>query len=136
MKISCSMVLLLLPMLLADASEAPAASAWVLWVQEERFWDPKGGHWGRQTSGWSVLGASSSETECRRTLRDTVERVTHPDHPRSDADVLYKVTGDTVTFVFYPKDAKETDATMTRSQVLHYVCLPDTVDPRDRNDRK
>jgi hypothetical protein len=78
---------------------------------------------------WSVLGAASSETECLRRLRDAIERVAHPDFPRLDVDVMYKVTGDTVTLLFFPKDAKPTD-TMTRSQTFRYACLPDTLDPR------
>lgn len=135
MKVRRLVALLLITVLIVVASEALAAGAWVLWVQEERFWDAKGGHSGAQTRRWNVLDASSSETECRRKLTETIERVTHPNPPPNDADAMYKVTGDTVTFLFYPKDAKPTD-TMTHSQVFHYVCLPDTVDPREPTGRK
>jgi hypothetical protein len=104
-------------------TSASAECAWVLWVLDERLGDDP------QTMRWIVLGAASNETECQRRLRDAIERVAHPDFPRLDVDVMYKVTGDTVTLLFFPKDAKPTD-TMTRSQTFHYACLPDTVDPR------
>lgn len=130
-----SAILLLPAVLLVVATDTLAACAWVLWVQEERLSDPRGGHWGTQRSSWRVMGASSGETECRQRLRDTIQRVTQPEYPRQDADVMYKVTEDTVTFLFYPKDAKPTDK-MTHSQIFHYACLPDTVDPRERNERK
>jgi len=127
--------LLFLTLLLPVASEALAAGTWVLWVEDERFWDPKGEHWGRQTRNWNVLDASSSEAECRRKLGETIKRVTNPENPPKDEDMMYKVTGDAVTFVFFPKDAKPTDK-LRRSQVLRYICLPDTVDPRERSERK
>jgi hypothetical protein len=111
------------------ATSVSAECAWVLWVLEERIGDPKDGNSGSQIKPWILLGAASSETECQRRLRDTIERVAHPDFPRLDADVMYKVTGDTVTLLFFPKDAKPTD-TITRSQTFHYACLPDTMDPR------
>ena len=99
----------------------------VLWVQDSRFGNPTGGRWGTQKSAWLVLTASSTETECRRKLRETIERVTNPEFPPKDEKVLYKVTGDTVSFLFYPKDG----GPMTANQILRYVCLPDTVDPRE-----
>jgi hypothetical protein len=106
----------------------------VLWVEEERFSDPKGDRWGEHTSNWRVVGAWSHETDCRRTLRETLERVKLA-KPPGDADLFYKVTGDSVTFLYYPKDAGPTE-TVTRSQVLHYVCLPDTVDPRGGGEKR
>jgi hypothetical protein len=115
--------------LLVLVPSASAECAWVLWVLEERLGDSRGGNRDVQTKPWFLVGAVSNETECQRRLRDTIERVAHPDFPRLDADVMYKVTGDTVTLLLFPKDAKPTD-TMTRSQTFHYACLPDTMDPR------
>lgn len=109
------------------ANVALAEGAWVLWVQDNRFENPTGGRWGTQKSAWRVITASSTETECRRKLQETIERVTNPEFPPKDEKVLYKVTGDTVSFVFYPKDG----GPMTANQILRYVCLPDTVDPRE-----
>ena len=61
--------------------------------------------------------------------------MTHPDSSRDDEDVMLKVTENTVEFVFFPKGDKPTD-TIKRAQILHYVCLPDTVDPRQHGERK
>lgn len=135
MKVRHLVSLLFLTVILVVPSDALSAGAWVLWVEEERFLDPKGGHWGTQTRSWSVLDGSSSETECRRKLGETIKRMTNPDNLPKDEDVMYKVTGNTITFLFFQKDAKPTDK-VKRSQVLHYVCLPDSVDPRDRSERK
>ncbi len=107
----------------------------MLWVQDERFWDPTPKDWGHQTRSWGVLDASSSESECRRKLGATIKRVTSPENSPKDERVMYKVTNDVVTFIFFPKDSKPTD-TVTHSQVLRYVCLPDTVDPRQRSDKR
>lgn len=117
--------------LLALPASASAECAWVLWVEERRFADPKaGGSWGAETSAWKVLRASPRETECQRMLRDTIERVTHPNEsPDKDSNVYYKVTANTVTLYFSRKNAKETDLA-THAQTLSYVCLPDTVHPR------
>ncbi len=112
--------------------QVPSSGAWVLWVREERLSDPMGTEWRTQTSSWNLLGSFSSEPECRRDLRDTVERVTHPNEASADADLMAKVEGDTVTILYFPKHAKPTD-TVTRSQILHYVCLPVTLDPRERS---
>jgi hypothetical protein len=69
------------------ATSVSAECAWVLWVLDERLGDdPKDGNWGAQ-----------------RRLRDTIERVAHPDFPRLDVDVMYKVTGDTVTLLFFQR---------------------------------
>lgn len=135
MKVGWLVALPVLSVLLVLASESPAAGAWVLWVQEERFSDPKGGHWGAETQRWDVLDASSSEAECRRKLGERIKRVTNPDSSPKDVKVFYKLIGDTVRFLFYPKDAKPED-TMIAAQDLHYVCLPDTVDPREPKGRK
>ena len=128
------LALVLLIVLLVVVGEVLAAGAWVLWVREEHFSDPKGGQWGAQTRSWNVLAASSTEPECRRKLRERIERVTNPDFPPKDVKVLYKVIGDTVRFLFYPKDGSPTD-TMIAAQDLHYICLPDTVDPREPRGR-
>ncbi|MGH7828977.1 MAG: hypothetical protein ACREP8_02255 [Candidatus Binatia bacterium] len=130
MNIRCSVSLLFLALFLFVATEAPAASAWVLWVQEEQLSDPKGGNWGSQTRNWKVLDGSSSELECRQKLIERIKRATNPENPPKDEEVTHKVTGDTITFLFFPKGATSTEK-VTRSQVLHYVCLPDTVDPRE-----
>jgi hypothetical protein len=135
MQVSASIGFLVSALLLVPVGEAVGASAWALWLREERFWNPKGGGWGSHTANWNLLGASSRKRECRRILRETVERVTRRDEPPSDADVLHEVSGDRVTFVFYPKNAKPTD-TMTHSQIFHYFCLPDTVDPREGREGK
>ena len=135
MKVRRSIALLLAAMLLVCVSETLAASAWVLWVRDERLAEPKGGQWGSQTNRWNLLEASSDEAGCRRVLQERIERVTHPDSLRDDEDVMSKVTENTVEFVFFPKGDKPTD-TIKRAQILHYVCLPDTVDPRQHGERK
>jgi hypothetical protein len=130
MKVRSSVALFLLSVLVVLASKSPGAGAWVLWVQEERFSDPKGGHWSTVTRRWDVLDASSSEAECRQKLGERIKGVTNSNKSSKDAKVLYKVIGNTVRFLFYPNDAKRAD-TMIAAQDLHYVCLPDTVDPRE-----
>ncbi len=65
--------------LLSFVTSASAECAWVLWVEDQRFGNPQGRSYTMETTTWTVLGASSKETECRRTLRETIERVTHPE---------------------------------------------------------
>jgi hypothetical protein len=108
--------------------------AWVLWTEESRFWNPKAEGWGSQTSDWEVVDGSSSETECRRKLADTMKRAANPDIPPND-DLMLKKTEDTITYLFFPKNTKETDK-VRRSQVFRYVCLPDSVNPRPLKSEK
>lgn len=136
MKIRRSVALLFLAVLLVVANEAVAACAWVLWVEDDRVSDPKKSGWGVEKTDWRLLGASSNEADCQRKLRDAIERVTTPDNKLDNAGVMYKVTGDTVSFAFFPKDAKLTDAIITHSQLLRYFCLPDTIDPRNPKARQ
>ena len=111
-----------------------AAGAWVLWVQVHRISYPRdsAGHDldAIERVDWEVLGAASSEKQCGQKLREKIYEVTHPPFPAEDTRMLYKVTGDSVSVLFYPKASKDTDKTMIAQQLLSYVCLPDTVDPR------
>ena len=130
MKVRRVAAMLFLVVLLVVANEAKAACAWVLWVQDDRLEHRKDRDPGQQQIDWELIGASSSEADCQRKLKDTIERVTNPEKLPDEAKVMYKVEGDTVHFLFFPKNGKPTD-TNTRSQTLHYFCLPDTVDPRN-----
>lgn len=136
MKTKCLTALVLLLILLLWSEVALAEGALVLWVEEIRYSDPKPKTWGTQTREWIIIDASSSEKECRQKIDDKIMNcILNSDGLSKIEDVYYKVTESTITFLFFNKDAKPDDK-VKRSQVLRYICLPDAIDPRNKNSEK
>ena len=111
-------------LLLGSASVSSAECAWVLWVEDEQSSAPG---WTVQTS-WVLMQAYSNETECRKFLRKGLEQPTIEES--ADKHMMYKVTGDTLTILYFPKDFDATTKS-THRQVFRFLCLPDTIDPRE-----
>ncbi len=97
---------------LALASTAHAECAWVLW---------EGTVSGRNRSATEPVRTYSAKADCDRALSDTLAAFT------SGPGVVVR------------KDAKYQEVYVTigpSTIVYHYVCLPDTVDPRDPKEAK
>ena len=94
---------------------AAADCAWVLWMEERLAATPP-------ASSWRVLQGATTYDSCQAALYarvrdDDTDRVTRGDR------MLTEVAGGVVAKL---RGADGTGA----SQVLRYLCLPDTVDPR------
>ena len=136
MKTRSIIALALLSILIISSELALADSAWVLWMEDRQYSAPKSQTWGTQTSKWSIVDASSSEKECHMKIQEKIINcILNTENLLKSEDVYYKVTKDTITFLFFNKDVKPDDK-VKRSQVLHYICLPATVDPRNQNSEK
>jgi hypothetical protein len=104
--------------LLALLALAPAASAdcaWVLWMEERFAATPP-------ESSWRVLQGATTYDSCQAALYarvrdDDTDRATRGDH------MLTEVYGPVIAKLRGPDGNGA-------SQVLRYLCLPDTVDPR------
>jgi uncharacterized protein YdeI (BOF family) len=132
----CIIALVLLSILLISSEIALADSAWVLWVEDRQNSAPKSQTWGTQTNKWSIVDASSSEKECRLKIQEKIINcILNTENLLKSEDVFYKVNKDTITFLFFNKDVKPDDK-VKRTQVLRYICLPGTVDPRNQNSKK
>jgi uncharacterized protein YdeI (BOF family) len=132
----CIIALVLLSILLISSEIALADSAWVLWVEDRQNSAPKSQTWGTQTNKWSIVDASSSEKECRLKIQEKIINcILNTENLLKSEDVFYKVNKDTITFLFFNKDVKPDDK-VKRTQVLRYICLPGTVDPRNQNSEK
>ena len=108
-------VLLLLLCLLTVATSTFADCAWVLWMEERFAATPA-------ESSWRVLQGATTYDSCQtglyaRVRDDDTDRATRGDH------LLTEVYGPVIAKLRGP-DGKGA------SQVLRYLCLPDTTDPR------
>jgi hypothetical protein len=136
MKIRCTIVLALLSVLIISSKIALADSAWVLWLEDRNYSTPKSQTWSTQTNKWSIVDTSSSEKECRQKIQEKIINcILNTENLSKSEDVFYKVTKGTITFLFFNKPVKPDDK-VKHSQVLHYICLPVTVDPRNQNSEK
>ena len=136
MKTRCIIALALLSTLLISSEIALADSAWVLWLEDSHYSAPKSPTWGPQTNKWGIIDTSSSEKECHLKIQEKIINcILNTENLLKNEDVFYKVNKDTITFLFFNKDVKPDDK-VKRSQVLHYICLPATVDPRNQNSEK
>jgi uncharacterized protein YdeI (BOF family) len=136
MKTRSIIALALLSILLISSEIALADSAWVLWMEDRQYSAPKSQTWGTQTSKWSIADASSSEKECHLKIQEKIINcILNTENLLKNEDVFYKVNKDTITFLFFNKDVKPNDK-VKRMQVLHYLCLPGTVDPRNQHSEK
>ncbi len=101
--------------LLGLVSSASADCAWVLWMEERFAATPP-------ESPWRVLQGATTSESCQaglyaRVRDDDTDRATRGDH------MLTEVYGPVIAKLRGP-DGRGA------SQVLRYLCLPDTVDPR------
>lgn len=121
---------IVLSALFIGVGEVVAACGWVLWDHDEKLWEPRGHGWGKQSSQWSVINASSNEEDCTRKLQEQVKlAVTNYSVPE-DEEIMQKVEDNRISIMYFPKNSKPDD-TVKRVQNIRYVCLPDTVDPRE-----
>jgi hypothetical protein len=102
-------------LLFVIVSVAHAECAWVLWVEERFAATPP-------ESSWRVLQGATTYESCEaglyaRVRDDDTDRATRGDH------MLTEVYGPVIAKLRGP-DGRGA------SQVLRYLCLPDTVDPR------
>ena len=136
-KIKYSFWLLLLTMVLVVTSEALAGGPGCCGSGVERFGNPKDNNWGTHTREWGVIDGFSTEKECRQRIEERIKKMTNPNYLPKDDYTMYKVTGNTITFLFYDKDTKPNESGKMRGmQIMHHACLPDTVDPREPSQRK
>jgi hypothetical protein len=136
MKTRSIIALALLSILLISSEIALADSAWVLWMEDRQYSAPKSQTWGTQISKWNIADASSSEKECHLKIQEKIINcILNTENLLKNEDVFYKVNKDTITFLFFNKDVKPDDK-VKRMQVLHYLCLPGTVDPRNQHSEK
>jgi len=136
MKIKYSFCLLLIIIVVVFASEALSGN-WILWVEDERFGNPKDNNWGTHTREWSVIDGFSTEKECRKRMEERMNYVKNPENWSKDDQIMYKITGNAITFLIYAKDTKPDESGKMRGmQIMHHACLPDTVDPRIPSQRK
>jgi hypothetical protein len=132
----CIIALTLLSILLISSEIALADSAWVLWLEDRQYSAPKSQTSGTQTSKWSIVDTSSSEKECRLKIQEKIINcILNTENLLKNEDVFYKVNKDTITFLFFNKNVKPDDK-VKHTQVLHYLCLPGTVDPRNQHSEK
>ena len=132
----CIIALTLLSILLLSSEIALADSAWVLWLEDRQYSAPKSQTSGTQTSKWSIVDTSSSEKECRLKIQEKIINcILNTENLLKNEDVFYKVNKDTITFLFFNKNVKPDDK-VKHTQVLHYLCLPGTVDPRNQHSEK
>ena len=136
MKTRYIIALALLSTLLISSKIALADSAWVLWLENSHYSVPGSQTWGPQTNKWNIVDTGSSETECHQKIQEKIINcILNTENLLKSEDVYYKVTKDTITFLFFNKDVKPDDK-IKRMQVLHYICLPATADPRNQNSEK
>lgn len=127
-------LVIVLSALFIGVGEVVAACGWVLWANNEKFWEPRGYGWGKQSSQWSVINASSNEEDCMRKLQKQVtlaatNAATNSFAPEGE-EMMQKVEDNGISISYFPKNSKPDD-TVKRVQNISYVCLPDTVDPRE-----
>ena len=128
--------LALLSILFISSEITLADSAWVLWVEDRHYPASKSQTWGTHTNKWSIVDASSSEKECHLKIQEKIINcILNTENLLKNEDVFYKVNKDTITFLFFDKDVKPDDK-VKHMQVLHYLCLPGTVDPRNQHSEK
>lgn len=109
--------------LLAFASSASAACAWVLWY-ESSGWTTSTAPY--QT--WNLVGASATVASCESELAAKIKALTRsmkrePAEGRTDT---FEVKGNTISSTFAWANGP------SGGESLRYVCLPDTVDPREK----
>jgi hypothetical protein len=131
MRLARRVSLIVVLFFIVPTGTALADCAWVLWVHETRTNRVEN----RTAETWETASASSTESGCDAKLNVAVTRIQQNlDDGKAkaalDETMYYKVNaGQTVTLYFYRKGGSENDLPL-RTQSLHHVCLPDSIDPR------
>jgi len=140
MKIKHLICLLLLIIVLVVANEA-LAGGWWLWVRDERFGYPKEDDQPRthSESDWSIIADFPTEMACRQRIKERIKRPTSLDNFGKDHgyQVMYKVTENTIKFLYFEKGAKPNESDKMRGeQIIYHICLAATIDPRKNSQKK
>ena len=137
MKTNHLVCLVLLIIVLVVANEA-LAGGWWLWVRNENFGYRKGDHPGTHSeTDWSVIADFPTEMACQQRITERIKRPTSLDNFGQEYNVMYKVTEDTIHFLFFEKGAKRNELDKMRGeQIIYHICLPDTVDPRKNSQKR
>ena len=139
MKIKHLICLLLLIIVLVVANEA-LAGGWWLWVRDEHFRYRKGDKPGTHAgSDWSIIADFPTEMACRQRIKERIKRPTSLDNFGKDHgyQVMYKVTENTIKFLYFEKGAKPNESDKMRGeQIIYHICLAATIDPRKNSQKK
>ena len=109
--------------LLTSAATASAECAWVLWEQTTTW---KASPKNVEETQWAPVTAASAQPSCESSkanrVRETARKISSARRPK---DTIMPIDDDSVMWSW-----EEADGTKG-AQFFRFLCLPDTVDPRE-----
>src|SRR5947209_930935 len=113
----------------SSASVAAAECAWVFWKESELFDIPAAGHPKRKIE-WKLHDAYKTQEQCEKgkyaVWSHEVEYWTKTQQSSPHLEKVDKVAGAFLSLSFKGKDGSSS------SHTSRYLCLPDTIDPREK----
>ena len=131
--------------LFASVTIASGECAWVLWWEHEtsrvsyRTVNAKAGGAKpespepvTQTRSWNILSAYPTSTACERQRTEKIDSMLKrwPKEKAEAATGENIVTNESGGYIISQRSRAVNENTLTFSETLRYLCLPDTVDPR------